>query len=126
MEAVKALHAAVMQRIPGRDVGLTSRPSPPLAQDRGSRLMLLKAGLESLGIPARMAVVRTFSSDPAPYLFPTESLLSYVCLRVEVPGEEPVWVDTSVRFAPFGELPENAMGERDAYLLPEPGRPWCS
>jgi len=71
----------------------------------------------------RMAVVRTFSSDPAPYLFPSESLMSFVCLRVEVPGEEPAWVDTTVRFAPFGELPENAMGERDAYLLPEPSRP---
>jgi len=32
-------------------------------------------------------------------------------------------VDTVVRFGPFGELPEPAMGEREAYLLPEPGRP---
>ncbi len=123
LEAVKALHAAVMQRIPGRDVGLAQSAISTLAQDRGSRLMLLKAALESLGIPARLTVVRTFATDPAPYLFPTESLLPYVCLRVEVPGEEPAWVDTTVRFAPFGELPENSMGELNAYLLPEPGRP---
>jgi hypothetical protein len=32
-------------------------------------------------------------------------------------------VDTSVRFGPFGMLPENPLGERDVYLLPEPGRP---
>ncbi|WP_224242262.1 tetratricopeptide repeat protein [Hyalangium gracile] len=123
LEAVKALHAAIMQRIPGRDVGLAQSAISTLAQDRGSRLMLLKASLESLGIPVRLAAVRPFSADPAPYLFPTETLISYVGLHVEVPGEEPVWVDTTVRFGPFGELPENAMGERDVYLLPEPGRP---
>jgi hypothetical protein len=85
--------------------------------------MLMKAGLEVLGIPSRLAVVRTFSVDPAPYLFPESSLLPYAGLRVEVPGEAPVWLDTAVRFGPFGELPESAMGEREAYLLPEPGRP---
>ncbi|WP_224361161.1 tetratricopeptide repeat protein [Hyalangium versicolor] len=122
LEAVKALHAAIMQRIPGRDVGLAQSAISTLAQDRGSRLMLLKASLESMGIPARLAVVRPFSTDPAPYLFPSESLYPFVCVHVEVPGGEPVWVDTTVRFGPFGELPENAMGERDAYLLPEPGR----
>jgi cellulose synthase operon protein C len=123
LEAVRALHAAVMKRLPGRDVGLAQSAISTLSQDRGSRLMLLKAGLESLGIPARLAVVRPFSSDPAPYLFPTESLLPFSCLRVLVPGGEPLWVDTTVRFGPFGQLPEHALGEREAYLMPEPGRP---
>ncbi|MBN1205338.1 MAG: tetratricopeptide repeat protein [Myxococcaceae bacterium] len=123
LEAVKALHAAVMQRIPGRELSMANSASATLAQDRGSRLMLLKASLEVLGIPARIAVVHTFTVDQTPYLFPNEALLPYSCLRVEVPGEEPVWVDTTVRFAPFGELPENARGERDAFVLPEPGRP---
>ncbi|MFY0573010.1 DUF3858 domain-containing protein [Cystobacter fuscus] len=34
-----------------------------------------------------------------------------------------MWLDTTTRYAPFGVLPETALGERDAYLLPEPGRP---
>ena len=124
VEAVKALHSAIMKRIPGRDVGVVQSAISTLAQDRGSRLMLLKASLETLGIPARLATVRTFSSDPAPYVFPNDQLLlSYTGLRVFVPGEEPLWVDTTVRFGPFGGLPENALGERDCYLLPEPGRP---
>jgi hypothetical protein len=123
LEAVKALHAAVMTRITGRDLGLAQSAGATVSQDRGSRLMLLKAGLESLGIPARLALVRTFSADPSPYVFPESSLLPYVALRVEVPGEEPVWLDTAVRFGPFGELPESAMGGLEAYLLPEPGRP---
>ncbi|MDY7226785.1 DUF3858 domain-containing protein [Hyalangium rubrum] len=123
MEALKTLHAAIMKRIPGRDLGLAQSAASTLAQDRGSRLMLLKASLEVLGIPARLVSIHPFTTDPTPYLFPTESTLTYTALRVEVPGEGPVWVDTSMRFGPFGQLPETAMGERDAYLLPEPGRP---
>lgn len=122
LEAVKALYAAVMKRFSGRDSGLTTSAAASVAQDRGSRLWVLKAGLESLGIPTRLVAVRTFMADPAEYLFPEESLLPAVVLRVDVPGEAPVWLDTSTRYAPFGELPETALGERDAYLLPEPGR----
>jgi cellulose synthase operon protein C len=122
-EAVKALYAAVMKRFSGRDAGLSQSAASSVAQDRGSRLWVLKAGLEALGIPARVAAVRTFSADPAEYLFPEESLLPYVALRAEVPEVGPVWLDTTTRYAPFGELPESALGEREAYLLPEPGRP---
>ncbi|HZI09047.1 MAG TPA: DUF3857 domain-containing protein, partial [Myxococcus sp.] len=122
LEAVKALYAAVMKRFSGRDAGLSQSAAASVAQDRGSRLWVLKAGLEALGIPTRVVAVRTFSADPAEYLFPEESLLPYVALRAEVPGTGPVWLDTTTRYAPFGELPETALGERDAYLLPEPGR----
>ncbi len=123
LEAVKALYAAVMKTFSGRDAGLTQSAASSVAQDRGSRLWVLKAGLEALGIPARIAAVRTFSSDPAEYLFPEEALLPYLAVRAEVPGEGPVWLDTTTRYAPFGELPEAALGEREAYVLPEPGRP---
>jgi hypothetical protein len=122
LEAVKALYAAVMKRFTGRDAGLTTSAASSVAQDRGSRFWVLKTGLESLGIPTRIAAVRTYSADPVEYLFPEESLLPTVVLRVDVPGEGPVWLDTSTRYAPFGELPETALGERDAYLMPEPGR----
>lgn len=122
LEAVRALHAAVMKRFSGRDASLAQSAASTVAQDRGSRLTVMKAGLESLGIPSRIAAVRTFNTDPATYLFPADALLPYAALRVEVPGEQPVWLDTSVRFGPFGELPEAAMGEREAYLLPEPGK----
>ncbi|QSQ20060.1 DUF3858 domain-containing protein [Pyxidicoccus parkwayensis] len=123
LDAVKALHAAVMQRFSGHDSGLGQSAASTVAQDRGSRLLVMKAALNVLGIPARVAAIRTFNTDPAPYLFPQDSLLPFAALRVDVPGTGPVWVDTSVRFGPFGELPEPAMGGREAYLLPEPGRP---
>ena len=123
LEAVKALYAAVMTRFSGRDAGLSQSAASTMSQDRGSRLWVLKAALEAVGIPARLVAVRAFSADPAAYLFPEEALLPYLALRVQVPGAEPVWLDTTTRFAPFGELPESALGEREAWLLPEPGRP---
>lgn len=120
--AIEAIYSAVMERLPGRDLGLSSSASATLSEGRGSRLWTMKAALEAVGIPARLAVVRTFSSDPADYLFPNEGLTPYVCLYVESAGEE-LWIDTLVRFAPFAALPEQATGGRDAWLLPEPGRP---
>lgn len=124
VEAVRALYGAVMQRLSGRDAGLAQSASSSLAQDRGSRLWVLKAALESIGIPARLAAVRTFAADPAPSRFPNEALLPFVGLYVEVPGQPaPLWLDTSLRFGPFGQLPEQAAGARQAWLLPEPGRP---
>jgi tetratricopeptide (TPR) repeat protein len=122
LEAAKAIHRAVMEKLTGQDAGLTGSAAASLAQDRGSRLSLMKAALEAAGIPTRIAAVRTFATDPAPYVFPNESLLPYVCLRAEIPKGQPVWLDTTVRFGPFGVLPEGAR-DRDAYLMPEPGRP---
>jgi tetratricopeptide (TPR) repeat protein len=123
LEAVRAVYAAVHGRIAGRDGGLGQSAAATLAQDRGSRLTLLRASLEALGLSTRVVAVRTFAVDPAPYVFPNEGLFPYLCLRVELPGAAPVWLDALVRYAPFGELPEQAAGGREAYLLPEPGRP---
>jgi hypothetical protein len=94
-----------------------------VAQDRGSRTWLLVAALRALGIDARLAAVRAFTTDPAPYVFPNEALLPYVCVRAQLADGTVTWLDPLVRFAPFGELPEFALGERDAWLFPEPGRP---
>ncbi|MBS1153033.1 MAG: hypothetical protein H6Q89_4731, partial [Myxococcaceae bacterium] len=121
----KAVYTAVMDKLSGRDAGLGVSAATSVAQDRGSRLWLLYASLKALGIDTRLAVVRTFTADPAAYLFPNEQLLPYLCLRAMVKeGEQlqPVWMDPLVRYAPFGELPEVAAG-REGYLLPEPGRP---
>jgi len=123
LDAVRAIYAAVMDRISGRDAGLGLTAASTLAQERGSRLWLMKAALEAEGFPARVAMVRTFATDPNPYRFPNEALFPYGCLRVEVPGHEPVWLDTVIRYGPFGLLPEQAANGREAYLLPEPGRP---
>ncbi len=120
--AVKAVYAAVHEKLQGRDAGLSMTAAASVTQDRGSRFWLLKASLEALGFTTRLAAVRAFMADPAPYEFPNEGLLPYLCLRVTVPGEGDVWLDTTTRFAPFGELPEYALGGLEAWLLPEPQR----
>lgn len=122
VDAARALYAAVMERLSGRDSGIAQSASSSIAQDRGSRLWALKAGLEAIGIPARIAAVRTFGVDPTPYRFPNESLLPYLCIRAELPDGQELWLDSLVRYAPFGELLEQAAG-RDAWLLPEAGKP---
>ncbi len=123
LEAVQAVYAAVHERLSGRDGSLGVSAASSVTQDRGSRLWLLKASLEALGFTARLVAVRAFTSDPAPYEFPNEALLPYACLRVSVPGADEVWLDSLTRFAPFGELPEFALGGLEAWVLPEPGRP---
>jgi len=123
LEAVKAVFSAVSTKLSGRDSGLPFSAAASVSQDRGSRTWLLKSALVSLGFDARLVAVRAFTADPAPYLFPAEALLPYVCVRVQLPELAPIWLDTLVRYAPFGELPELAMGEREAYLFPEPGKP---
>jgi hypothetical protein len=112
-----------MDKLSGRDAGLTVSASASVAQDRGSRTWLLIASLRALGFDARPVAVRTFTADPAPYLFPNESLLPYVCVRVTLADGKALWLDPLVRYAPFGELPEFALGGREAYVFPEPGRP---
>jgi cellulose synthase operon protein C len=42
-----------------------------------------------------------------------------VCLLALVADSAPVWIDTTVRFGPFGLIPDFAQGEREAWLLPE-------
>jgi len=122
LEAVKAVYSAVHHKLSGRDGGLSVSAASSVSQDRGSRLWLLKASLDALGFDARIAAVRAFTTDPAAYTFPNEGLLPYVCLRVKLPDGSVTWLDSLVRFAPFGELPEFALGGLDAWLLPEQGK----
>jgi len=123
--AVRRVHAAVMEKLSGRDAGLAMSAASSVAQDRGSRTWLLYAAVKALGFPVRLVAVRTFAADPAPYRFPADGLYDYLCVRVQV-GEgataRAVWLDPVVRFGPFGELPEFAAGGREAWLLPEPGK----
>ncbi len=123
LPAVERVYRAVMEKLSGRDNGLGGNAAASATQDRGSRLWLLWSSLRSLGFEARLVAVRTTATDPHPYLFPTESLLPYVCLRVRLPEGRYLWLDTVVRFAPFGELPESAAGDLEAYVFPEPGLP---
>jgi hypothetical protein len=142
VDAVKAVYAAVMERVKGEESDIHERAASTLARERGSRLWLLKGALRALGISSRVALVRPLSSDPGHFEFPNADLYVYPVLVVHPPavagadgaaaatssvaspnpaGAGLIWLDPSARFAPFGELPDVVAGEREAVVLPEPG-----
>ena len=120
-DSARKIHAAVAQAVRGRSNGTDfSAPAAHiLAQGRGNRLLVLKAALASAQIRSHLVLSRTFGNDPAPYRFPRGELFGYALLRIDLP-DGPVWVDTSYRLAPFGQLPAFARAQ-DAWVVPEPG-----
>ncbi|HEY3446633.1 MAG TPA: hypothetical protein VGK67_09725 [Myxococcales bacterium] len=121
MEAVRAVYEKVMQLIKGPEASLSTRPGLTLAQERGSRLMLLKGALAALKIPTKVVLVRPFQVDPAPYLFGGAELFGYAALKVSLPdaGGEAL-VAPAVRFMPFARIAPQAEGQ-DAWILPALG-----
>jgi hypothetical protein len=115
----RAAHARVSRDVLGQGSSLSEEASEVLSRGRGSRLPLLKAVLDELGVPARIALVRPFTADPAPYRFPGPALYAAPLLRVEV-GAEAAWLDPGLRQAPFGAIP-SVLLSCEALLLPEPG-----
>jgi hypothetical protein len=118
MGLARAAYARVARTVLG-DGPLLEEASEALSRGRGSRLTVLMAVLDALGIEARMAVVRPFAADPAAYRFPTASLYPAQVLRVRAGGQV-VWLDPSVRMNPFGAIPP-WMADCEALVLPAPG-----
>jgi hypothetical protein len=81
--------------------------------------VVLKAVLAVLGVRARIALVREFARDPAPYRFPRPDQWAYAVLRVER-GAEVTWLDPTTRRTPYGVLPPAVRGA-EAIVVPEPG-----
>ncbi|BDG03798.1 DUF3857 domain-containing protein [Anaeromyxobacter oryzae] len=116
---VKAAYARVAKDVLGQGGGLGEDAGAALSRGRGSRLVVLKAVLSAMGIPARFALVRPFGADPARWRFPPLSLWGTSLLRVKAGGET-IWLDPSPRLSPFGAIPDTATG-CEALVLPEPG-----
>ena len=116
----RAAYAWVARTILG-DGPLLEDASHVLSRGRGSRLLVLQALLEELGLEARIALVRPFSVDPSAYRFYTAALYPAQVLRVRVGGEV-VWLDPSTRMNPFGAIPDSIAG-CEALVLPHPGEP---
>jgi cellulose synthase operon protein C len=116
---VRAAYARVAKDVLGHGGGIGEDASQVLSRGRGGRLVVLKAVLGVLGVPARIALVRPFSADPAAWRFPPLGLWSTPLLRVKV-GAETLWLDPSERLNPFGAFPDTVAG-CEALVLPEPG-----
>lgn len=118
----RAAYARVRELVVGQGGGLGEDASAVLSRGRGSRLVLLKALLDELGLTARFAAVRPFGADQTDYRFPSAGLWSQAVLRVELPGGAALWLDPALRQQPFGALPERSL-DAEALLLPAPGEP---
>ncbi|HZZ86191.1 MAG TPA: hypothetical protein VFE30_16800 [Anaeromyxobacteraceae bacterium] len=116
----RAAWAKVHEVVVGPGVGMESA-GQVLSRGRGSRAVLLQALCRELGLSSRLALVRDFDRDPSPQRFPKLDLFSHALLRLSIEGRE-VWLDPTVRFTPFGELPDPLRGA-EAVLLPEPNVP---
>jgi hypothetical protein len=116
----RALYEDLMERIPGAEGGFGAPASHILAAGRGNRAVLLKAGLDELGVPCHFAAVRTFDEDPSSFRFPSESRWGYVILVVEPDPGKRIWLDPRTRWAPFGTIADSAQGV-PAIVLPGPG-----
>ena len=116
---VRAAYEKVMEAVEGAAGSLADQASQVFSRGRGSRTLALLALLDALGIEARLALVRPFFADPALFRFPRVELYSHAVLRVKVGGRA-IWLDPSVRYAPFGALP-SASRDAEALLLPRPG-----
>jgi hypothetical protein len=121
LETVKNIHAAVSEAVRGRSgtADFGSSASHVLLQGRGNRLVLLKSALAAARIRSHIVLSRTITSDPAPYRFPRAEQFPYAVLRVDLP-DGPIWIDSSYRLAPLGQLPTFVRG-MDAWVVPEPG-----
>ena len=118
-DAVRALYEKVMQEVKGKEGSLGINAAATLAQGRGSRLLLLRASLAAIGVKSHLVLVQPFNADPAPYRFPNADQFGSPALLVALEGRE-IYLDPSVRFAPFGRLGAQAEGQ-PAVVLPEPG-----
>jgi cellulose synthase operon protein C len=116
---LRAAWQVVMEKVDANGP-LTDQASHVLSRGRGSRLLLLVALLDALGIPANVAIVRPFYVDPSPWRFPRLDLYSVPAVRAEVDGTV-FWLDPSVRWAPFGALPPGAR-DAEVLVLPRPGQ----
>jgi hypothetical protein len=90
-----------------------------LSRGRGSRLVLLQALLDALGVRARVALARPFGADASTWRFPSHGLYAQPLLRVEA-GGEPLWLDPGLRVGPFATIPSTAL-DVEALVLPAPG-----
>ncbi len=115
----RAAYDRVRQLVVGTGSSLGEEASRVLSRGRGSRLVLLQALFEALGLTSRLALVRPQAADQSDDRFPGPGRWSQAVLRLDLPGG-PRWLDPSLRQQPFGALSERAL-DGEALVLPAPG-----
>jgi hypothetical protein len=101
----EALWALLSNAIRGDSGSLSEPVSEVISRGSGNLLLPMKVGLQILGINAHIVLVNgpTASEEPRRFLQLTEFTDSL--LAIDVPGRPPLYLATSLRYAPFGRVP---------------------
>jgi tetratricopeptide (TPR) repeat protein len=87
----------------------------------GNRARVLTYLLKLAGVPAELALARSFASDATPSQMADGDTYDHLLVRVNVPKQQPIWLFTVERWAPFGFIPAILRGQ--PALLMQPGAP---
>jgi len=121
--SVRALHAAVCERIP--DEGGGGSATEVWLSRAGDRDLALAGLLRAAGIPFRR-VLAAPSPERIPWIDwedPREAPFQLLLLEVDDDAGAPLWVHVPARFAPFGRLPPEVRRGR-AIRLDRTGGEW--
>lgn len=115
----RAAWERVSRAILGQGGPFGDEASAVLSRGSGSRLLLLQALLDALGVRSRIVLARPFATDASAWRFPSHGLYGHPLLRVET-GGAPLWLDPGMRLGPFATIPSTVL-DVEALVLPAPG-----
>lgn len=124
-EQVEKLYAACCERITSHGAG--SNATEVWLTRSGDRGLLLAGMLRAAGIPFDEVLVapRDELTPFADWSRPNANAFAYPLLRVELPGEDPLYLSGSFRLAAPGRIPRVFQGSRAVVVSPSGGR-WTS
>ncbi|MBZ0116438.1 MAG: DUF3857 domain-containing protein, partial [Sandaracinaceae bacterium] len=89
-----------------------------VAARSGNRTRALRYLLAIAGVPAELALVRSFTADSTRSELPDDDLYQNLLIRIRGDGGDPIWLSAGAQDAPFGYIPPPLAG-MDALVLNE-------
>jgi cellulose synthase operon protein C len=93
-----------------------SQAASMLRAKSGNRARVLHYLLRLASVPSQLALARSFASDATQSTMADGDTYDHLLVRVDLPKQEPIWLFTVERWAPFGFLP-SILRSQPALLL---------
>ncbi|HKP62783.1 MAG TPA: hypothetical protein VJV78_38870, partial [Polyangiales bacterium] len=104
------LYAWVLSNIENNNE-VFSQAAAMLRAKSGNRARVLHYLLRMAGVSSQLALVRSFAGDATPSTMADGDTYDHLLVRVDLPKQEPIWLFTVERWAPFGFLPSILRGQ---------------
>ncbi len=121
LSAARAIYRFVCDAIDPAQDGRSGSTAAHIHEDRrGDRNILLLALLRAAGLDAAPAAARpaTDRMHAPNWNLPDRSIFPVPMVRLTVPGETPLWLDTRFDSLPFGKVPDDLSGAAVLSYLP--------